>query len=137
MRSQARRYAEELGAMAPVRLVVLFGSVAQGKAQDYSDLDLIIVVSGSAEAAKETVLPKIRLLEKRYHFIVEPLILSQQDFLSTVQSHEGGVIFGLADGFEVLQEKNQDLAEALRNRVTEIKRTYTRIDEEQIWLKAR
>src|SRR5208283_2598078 len=49
MRGQAQRIAAELGKLPVVDLVVLFGSVAQRKAEQYSDIDLLIVVADTGE----------------------------------------------------------------------------------------
>lgn len=137
MRSQAQRIAADLGELPLVSLVVLFGSVAQKKAEEYSDLDLLIVVAGSIEKAKKTVLTDISRFESRYHLTIEPLVFSEQDFFANLNSKEGGIIFGLADAFEVLLDKNRNLSQILRNQVQKIRSTYTRVDEEGIWLRAK
>lgn len=137
LRRQAQRIAAKLGKLTVVNFVVLFGSVAQKKAHQYSDLDLLIVATGSVEKAKKTVLAEISRVESIFHLTIEPLVFSEQDFLGNVHSKEGGIIFGLADGFEVLLDKTSNLSETLRNRIREIRSTYTHIDEEGIWLRAK
>jgi hypothetical protein len=65
------------------------------------------------------------------------LILAKQDFLDNVRSHEGGIIYGVAEGFEVLVDKTGELGKILRNRVEEIRRSHDYLEEERIWLKVR
>ena len=137
MRGQAQRIAAELGKLPLVELVVLFGSVAQRKAEQYSDIDLLIVMADTSEKSRGMVVDELRRLESIFHFAVESLILSEQDFAKNVRTAEGGIIFGLADGFEVLLDRKANLSEMLRNRVQEILNSFTRLDEEGIWLKAK
>lgn len=137
MNFQARRMADELAKLPFVKMVVLFGGVAQERADVLSDLDMIIVVSESVEKVKVDLVPLISKLETKYHMMVEPLILTEEDFLENVYSREGGIIYGVAEGFEVLVDKTGDLAKILYNRVEEIKRSHEYLREARIWLKAK
>ncbi len=137
MISQARRMADELAKLRFVRAIILFGSVARRNADEYSDLDMMIVVSKPVHRAKKMVLSKISELEASYHMTIEPLILSGEDFLDNVRSHEGGIVYGMAEAYEVLVEKTDGFGEALRNRVDEIKRGHHYLEEARIWLKAK
>jgi predicted nucleotidyltransferase len=137
MRAQARRTASDLANLRFVRAVILFGSVVQKNAGEYSDLDLIIVVSEPVDRVREKVLSEISRLESKYHLTVEPLILAKQDFLDNVRSYEGGIIYGVAEGFEVLVDKTGELGKILRNRVEEIRRSHDYLEEEKLWLKVR
>lgn len=134
---QARRMAERLRKFSSVRMVILFGSVAQKKASGISDLDMIIVVSEPLEKAKARIMLEISRLEKEHHVMVEPLILTEQDFLDNVYSQEGGLIYGVAEGFEVLVDKTGRLTGILRERVEEIRRSHEYLQEARIWLKAK
>jgi len=82
-------------------------------------------------------LSEISRLESKYHITVGPLILAKQDFLDNVRSHEGGIIYGVAEGFEVLVDKTGELGKILRSRVEEIRRSHDYLKEERIWLKVR
>jgi len=135
MISQARRLALELLRMHSVQTLILFGSVPRKEAQEYSDLDMIIVVNGEAENVKERVVSKISELERRYHLAVEPIILSTEDFLINIRSDEAGIIYGVAEGFEVLAAKGRKLSQILRERVEEIRKTREYLEEGRIWLK--
>ncbi len=137
MISQARRMASELEDLRFVEAVFLFGSVAQKNAGEYSDLDVIIVVGEPVDRVKRETMWKISRLESKYHMTIEPLILAKEDFLDNVYSHEGGIIYGVAEGFEVLVDKTGEFGRILRNRVEEIKRSHDYLEEERIWLKVR
>jgi len=137
MISQARRMASELAGLRFVEAVFLFGSVTQKCAGEYSDLDMIIVVGEPVNRVKRKIIWEISTLESKYHMTIEPLILEKEDFMDNVHSHEGGIIYGVAEGFEVLVDKTGEFSSILRNRVEEIKRTHDYLEEEKIWLKAR
>jgi predicted nucleotidyltransferase len=137
MSFQARRMADELAKLPFVKMVVLFGGVAQKRADALSDLDMIIVVSEPVEKVKVDFMPLISKLETKYHIMIEPLILTEKDFLENVYSREGGIIYGVAEGFEVLVDKTDDLAKILHNRVEEIKHSHEYLKEARIWLKAK
>lgn len=136
MRNQARRMACELAKLHQVKTIILFGGVAQGNAHEYSDLDLMVVVSDSDEARRR-ILAEVSELESKYHITIEPLILRREDFLDNIHSHEGGITYGIAEGYEVLIDKTGELAEILHNRVEEIRRSHDYLAEERIWIKAR
>lgn len=134
---QARRMADELARLPFVRMIVLFGGVAQKNAHELSDLDMIIVVSEPVERVKMGVMSEVSKLELKYHTMIEPLVLTAEDFLDNVYSREGGIIYGVAEGFEVLVDKTGELAKILRNRVEEIKRSHDYLEEARIWLRAK
>ena len=137
MISQARQMASELADLRFVEAVFLFGSVAQKNAGEYSDLDVIIVVGEPVDRVKRKTIWEISRLESKYHMIIEPLILAKEDFLDNVYSHEGGIIYGVAEGFEVLVDKTGEFGSILRNRVEEIRSSHDYLKEERIWLKVR
>ena len=137
MISQARKMAGELADLRFVEAVFLFGSVAQKNAGEYSDLDVIIVVGKPVVRVKRKTVWEISRLESKYHITIEPLILAKEDFLDNVYSDEGGIIYGIAEGFEVLVDKSGEFGNILRNRVEEIRSSHDYLEEERIWLKAR
>jgi len=134
---QARRMAAKLSKLHFVRAIILFGGVAQKNAHEYSDLDMIIVVSESVDKVKKQVMSEISKLESNYHTTIEPLILAKEDFLDNVYSHEGGIVFGVAEGYEVLVDKTGEFTKIVRNRVEEIKSSHEYLEEGRIWLKAK
>ena len=137
MRFQAKRMAGELAKLRFVRAIVLFGGVAQNNAHEYSDLDMIIVVSESVDEVKKEVISEVSKLESKYHVTIEPLILAEEDFLDNVYSREGGIVYGVAEGCEVLVDKTGELAKILHDRVEEIKRSHDYLEEARIWLKVK
>ena len=137
MRSQAEQMAGELAKLRFVRAIVLFGGVAQENAHEYSDVDMIIVVKKSVDTVKKEIVSEISKLALRYHMTVEPLILAEEDFLDNVRSREGGIVYGVAEGYEVLVDKTGEFAEILHDRVEEIKRTHEYLEDARIWLKAK
>lgn len=137
MRFQAKRMADEVAKLHFVRMIVLFGGVAQNNAHEYSDLDMIIVVGESVDGVKKDLISEISKLESKYHMTAEPLILTKKDFLDNVYSREGGIIYGVAEGFDVLVDKTGELAKILRERVEEIRCSYDYLEEARIWLKVK
>jgi len=137
MISQAKQMVRGLANLHFVRAVILFGSVAQKKASEYSDLDLMIVVDEPYDGVKKGIMSSISRLESSYHITIEPLILVEEDFLDNVYSDEGGIIYGVAEGFEVLVDKTGKLGKILRDRVEEIRNSHDYLVEERIWLKVR
>jgi len=137
LRLQASRMAVELGKLRFVKAVILFGGVAQRSAHEYSDLDMIIVVDGSFEKARYKVLSEISRLESDYHLTVEPLIFTEKDFWDNAHQHEGGIIYGVAEGYEVLVDESGQFTDVLHDRVEEIKSTRDYLEESGIWLKTK
>ena len=136
MTSQARRLARQLAQLHSIQVIILFGSVPKKEAHEYSDLDMLIVVDEDVKRVREKVAMKIFELERRYHLTIEPVILSTEDFLTNIRSHEAGIVYGVAEGFEVLAGKGERLDRILRERVEEIKKTREYLEEGRIWLKA-
>jgi len=137
MSFQAKRMADELAKLHFVKVIILFGGVAQKNAHEYSDLDMIIVVSEPVDKVKKEVVSEISKLESKYHITIEPLILAKEDFLDNVYSHESGIVYGIAEGYEVLVDKTGEFTKILHNRVEEIKRSHDYLEEARIWLKAK
>ena len=137
MSFQAKRIAADLAKLHFVKAVILFGGVAQKNAHEYSDLDMIIVVVKLADKVRKEVTSRISELESRYHITIEPLILVGEDFLDNVYSRDGGIIYGIAEGYEVLFDKTGEFAQILRDRVEEIKRSHDYLEEVGIWLKVK
>lgn len=137
MSLQAKQISAELSGLPFVRVIILFGGVAQKNAHEYSDLDMIIVVSKSEENVKRKLISEISRLESKYHITIEPLILTEEDFLDNINSHEGGIVYGIAEGYEVLIDKTNRLAKILRDRIKEIKQSHNYLKEAGIWLKTK
>jgi len=134
---KAGQVARELGRLRSVLAIVLFGGVVQKRAHLYSDLDMVIVVGEPMGDVRSMVLSKVSELEWKYHVAIEAVILSQRDFLDNVNSGEGGIVYGLAEGCDVLIDKTGELSKLLHDRIEEIKRSHDYLEEARIWLKAR
>jgi len=137
MSFQAKRMAGELAKLHFVRAIILFGGVAQKNAHEYSDLDMIIVVSESVDKVEKEVISEVSKLESRHHITIQPLILAKEDFLDNVYSHKGGIVYGVAEGCEVLVDKTGEFAKILHNRIEEIKCSHDYLKEARIWLKTK
>lgn len=55
--------------------------------------------------------------------------------MDNLYSDEGGIVYGLAEGYRVLVDRTGELAKILHDRVEEIKRTHDYLEEARIWLK--
>jgi len=97
---------------------------------------MLIVVDHDVEKARRQVASKISEFEKRFHLTVEPLLLSTRDFLANIRSQDAGIVYGIAEGFEILASKRAALRVILRERVEEIRKTRQYLEEGRIWLKA-
>jgi len=137
MTQQGERMAAELAEFPAVEMIILFGSVAQKKASEDSDMDLIIVMDGHVRDGKSKVLETLSELESRYHLPIEAILLSETDFMENISSPVGGIVYGLAEGYKVYVDKSEELSEALRKRVKQIRRSHDYLEEEEIWLKTK
>jgi len=136
MSFQAERIAQEIAKLDFVQTIILFGGVVKKNARQDSDLDVMIIVNEPADEVKQSVYTKISELESKFHQAIDPLILTEDDFIANVNSHEGGIIYGLAEGCEVLIDKTEGkLTKILHERIDEIKDTHEHLDEVGIWLR--
>lgn len=134
--SQAERMAQELAQLNFIRMIILFGGVAKKTAHQQSDIDMMIIVNKPVDKTKKILDEKISELELKFHQPIEPLILTRDDFIANVNSSEGGIIYGLAEGCQVLVDKTHgELTEALSSRIKEIKDNNEYLKEEGIWIK--
>ncbi|MFP3951563.1 MAG: nucleotidyltransferase domain-containing protein [Candidatus Bathyarchaeia archaeon] len=137
MTQQGERMAAELTELPTVEMIILFGSVAQKKAGEDSDMDLIIVLDEHVRDGRSKVLEALSELESRYHLPTEAVLLSERDFLENIYRPVGGIVYGLAEGYNVYFDKTENISEALDQRVKQIKRTHDYLEEEKIWVKKR
>lgn len=135
LRTQAMRMANELAEKDSVEAVILYGSLARGIAHEYSDLDLIIVVDDPD--SKQKIQGMIPRLESRYHFTIEPLIFLPNDFRDNLESQSGGIIYGVAEGYQVLYDRAGDVSDILEKRVADIRGSHEYLEDVRIWVKTR
>jgi predicted nucleotidyltransferase len=136
LRFQAERIADELAKLDFIAAIILFGGVAQGRAWELSDLDMIIVVDGPVDRLRGLVASAVSRLESKYHLTVEPLILAEEDLLDNLRSDEGGIVYGLAEGYRVLFDRTGRISGILGERIKEVKRSHVHLEEDGIWLKS-
>lgn len=136
MISQAGHLARRLARMRSIQGVILFGSVPRQKADEHSDLDMVIVLDQDVESVRRRVASKISEFERRFHLTVELVALSTGDFLANIRLQQAGIVYGIAEGFKVLADKRGTLGRVLRERVEEIRRTREYLKEGRIWLRA-
>lgn len=137
MSFQAERMAEELGKLDGVKTIILFGGVGQGRAEEYSDLDMVIVVGNALENGRQEIMSKISELEADYHISIDPILLTQEDFMDNIRLGQGGIIYGLAEGWKVLVDKTGRIPQILQDRIGELRRSHDYLEEVSIWLKAK
>ena len=130
----ATRIAEELAEDERVLGVVLFGSVAMGRATQESDIDLLVVLKTFDGKTEREFILKLSDLGFRFGVTIEPVLLSREDFEDTLAANVG-LIFGLARGFEVLYDARlPGLTELLDESVARIGNEYHFREEGEIWL---
>ena len=137
LRSQSKKIAEILAEENDIAAIILFGSVAREAAHDYSDVDLIIVLVGQEDGIRDRLHERISDIETKYHFTVEPLILSSNDFRDNVESRSGGIVYGLAEGYEVLFDRTGEASSVLGKRVEQIREECDYLEDVRIWVKTR
>jgi predicted nucleotidyltransferase len=137
LRFQAERIADELAKLDFIAAIILFGGVAQGRAWELSDLDMIIVVDGPVDRLRGLVASAVSRLESKYHLTVEPLILAEEDLLDNLRSDEGGIIYGLAEGYRILFDRTGRISGILGERIKEVKQSHVHLEGEGIWLKTK
>jgi len=137
LRSQSKKIAEILAEEDSVAAIFLFGSVTRETAHDYSDVDLIIVASGQEDGIRDRLNERITEIEAKFHFTVEPLILSSDDFRDNVESRSGGIVYGLAEGYEALYDRTGESSSVLRKRVEQIREECDYLEDVRIWVKPR
>ena len=96
---KARLIGGGLGRDHRVLAVVLFGSVAKGRATEESDLDLVVITEGGVELNEE-----IYKITFRYNLPIETTFMSFEELLSHVQARTT-FLLGVLEGYEVLYDR--------------------------------
>jgi hypothetical protein len=65
------------------------------------------------------------------------LILAEEDLLDNLRSDEGGIVYGLAEGYRVLFDRTGRISGILGERIKEVKRSHVHLEGEGIWLKTK
>lgn len=130
----ASRVAEELAKDERVLAIILFGSVAIGRVTPGSDIDLLVVLEELDRKIEGEFILKLSNLGFKFGVAIEPVLLSREDFKSTLAASVG-LIFGLARGYEVLYDKElPPLTKLLDESVAKVRTEYSFEKEGEIWL---
>jgi predicted nucleotidyltransferase len=120
-----------------VQAVILFGSVAVGKATYTSDIDLLIVLKELDRRIEDEFNLKLSELGYKFGVAVEPTLLSREDFEATITANVG-LIFGLARGHEVLYDRTSGvLIKLLEESVARVRSDYSFVWGGEVWLPKR
>jgi len=98
-RGKAELIVNELCQHHRILAMVLFGSVAKGRASEESDLDLLVITEGEIELNDE-----VYQLAFRYDIPIEATFMSYEELLSHVQARTT-FLFGVLEGYEVLYDR--------------------------------
>lgn len=134
--SQAVNYLTEK--CPQILAIVLYGSTAKATCTLTSDVDLLIVVEKTKRIheVRERIEEAANDLFFMFHINFEPLVLTADDFLANLASKEGGIIYGIANGYEMLYDRVGDkLTNRLSERISQIKCGHECLEEHGIWLK--
>ena len=101
LKVKARLIAEEISCNKEVVTVVLFGSVAKGKATEGSDIDILVVTESEME---ETLSDTIYDLMFKYDVPVEAIFLTYEDLIINLQA-KTAFSFGLLEGYQILYDR--------------------------------
>lgn len=98
---KARLIAEEIGEVEHVLAVILFGSVAKGKATEESDIDLLIVTQGGLEEQLNSLVYSLMF---KCDVPVEAAFQTLDEFIINLQAATASA-FGLLEGYKVLYDR--------------------------------
>lgn len=78
---RAAGYADDIGARMPVRAVVVFGSVARGDFNAWSDIDVLVVCDRLPAGGR----PRLAVLHQDGHIGIQPVGWTQAEFLDRLR----------------------------------------------------
>jgi len=130
LHSKAVRAAKLIAMDEKVLAVVLFGSVAKGRVDAESDIDLLIVTTGETDltdllysAMAEVDAP------------IEGLTVSLKQLLVNMLDEPPTTFFGILEAYEVLYDKFKVVKGLLRLKQIEVQKSWLYDPGEEIWLK--
>ena len=129
---RARLIAENLLQLEGVMLIIVFGSVAQGKADFGSDVDMLVVVDEWEESSEQRIHETISRLAVEMGIPVEAIVVSATGIKALLE-HEFQFLFGLLEGYIILYDK-ANVAKLLHTKEQEIKSKYEYHEEVSLWL---
>jgi len=129
---RARLIAESLRQLEGVMLIIVFGSVAQGKADFDSDIDMLVVVNEWKESSERRIHETISRLAVEMGIPVEAIVISATSIKALLE-HEFQFLFGLLEGYIILYDK-ANVAKLLHAKEQEIKGKYEYHEDVPLWL---
>ena len=99
--AKARLMAKQIASDRRVIAVILFGSVAKGRATAQSDIDLLIVTEQDAE---EELSELVFSLMFKYDVPVEAIFITLDDLIANLQNRTA-FSFGLLEGYKILYDR--------------------------------
>jgi len=129
---RARLIAENLQQLEGVMLIIIFGSVAQGKADFDSDVDMLVVVDEWEESSERRIHETISRLAVEMGIPVEAIVVSATSIKALLE-HEFQFLFGLLEGYVILYDK-ANVTKLLHVKEQEIKSKYEYHEGVSLWL---
>ncbi|MFQ5710574.1 MAG: ArsR family transcriptional regulator [Candidatus Geothermarchaeales archaeon] len=108
--------------------VILFGSVAKGRSDPNSDLDLLIVMDVALDLTQ-----RIFDLEVKFDIEIETQVYTFDDFLSLL-NHEYTLLHGILEGYKVLYDR-AGIQGVLKLKEASLRERWLFDEETGIWLK--
>lgn len=133
---KASLFSERISKVPAVESAVLFGSLAQGKADVNSDVDLLIIIEDGQYTKKlETTL---RGLAFDYDISGEIFVMEEASFIAhTKKGSPLSIVFGVLEGYEVLFDKHDKISRLLGDAKERVLERYEYVEEARVWLKRR
>lgn len=132
LKTKAKLIAEELSVDEQVCAVILFGSLAKGKATEESDVDLVVVTEMDVEEKLNRVIYNLMF---KYDVAVEAVFLTVEDLIINLQSRTA-FSFGMLEAYEVLYDKI-GIEYLLRVKQRELRENWTYDEEAAAWIQKR
>ena len=101
LKVKARLIAEEISYNKQVVAVILFGSVAKGKATEESDIDLLIVTEREIDDQLNNTIYNLMF---KYNTPLEAVIQTYDELIANLQA-KTAFSFGLLEGYQVLYDR--------------------------------
>ena len=102
LRTKAKLIAHEMSKNEGVLAVILFGSLAKGKASEESDIDLLIITEGVE--IEESLYDRIYDLMFKYDVPIDAIFMTLDDLLMNL-AMKTSFLLGVLSGYEVLFDR--------------------------------
>jgi len=130
--TKAKMIAEEIGRNEHVVAVVLFGSVAKGKATKNSDADMLVVTDMEIEGQMNETIYSLMF---KYDVPVETIFLTFDDLLINLQA-KTAFSLGLLEGYQTLYDRG-GIESLLSIKKKEIQKSWVYDEEVETWIQKR